>query len=73
MAAVSTKRRMIHEWQTALAWHLKMVKLSLRALEHRSKNESLLAKLCIINMRKVIKQEQKWLKRAKLQLRQLKS
>ena len=50
-----------------------MVKLSLRALEHRRKNESLLAKLCIVNMRKVIKSELKWLKRASQQIRELKT
>ena len=47
-----------------------MIKLSLRAHEHRQKGERLLMMLCLVNIRKVMKQERKWLVRAKNQLKQ---
>ena len=55
MSAKKSKQHVLREWQAALAWHRHMVKLSLRAYEYRRKSESLLAKLCIVNMGKVIK------------------
>ena len=68
MSGVYRQRRSLKEWLAALAWHRRMISLSLKAHEYRQKGEQLLQKLIIENMRKVMKQERKWLNNAKHQL-----
>jgi len=66
--AVAGKKKFIQKWKEALKWHRNMIKLSLRAHEHRRKGERLHMMLCLVNLRKVLKQEGKWLIRAQNQL-----
>ena len=46
-------RECLKEWLAALAWHKRMIELSLRAHEHRKKGEQLLQMLILKNMSKV--------------------
>ena len=72
MSSVYQKRRFVAKWQEALAWHRHMIRLSIMGHEHRKKQEKLQAMLILANMRKVVKQERKWLKRTILNLKDLK-
>ena len=49
-----------------------MIRLSIIGHEHRKKQEKLQAKLILANMRKVLKQERKWLAKTIVNLKDLK-
>ena len=64
--------RFLARWREGYAWNKHMVQLSLKAHDFRKRGEALMQMLVIANIKKVLKQERKWLSVARNDLQKFK-